>query len=162
MTLGYSPTLVFEVRASYLTTGDRLSKPAPQTILVLCTGNSCRSQMAEVLIRHSIDGVCVLSAGVQPEPRVSDNAIAALREEGLPTEGLYPKHIDAVMDQEVNLVVTLCQNAKEACPVFPPQVKSIHLSLHDPHGEPLESFRIVRDDIQTRLVPMVKRALERQ
>jgi len=115
--------------------------------------------MAEVLLNHHIRGVHALSAGTRPESRVSDNALAALREEGLPTEGLYPKDIDAVIDQEIDLVVTVCDRAKETCPVLPHHVKAIHLSFRDPHGEPLESFRAVRDDMKARLVPMVKQAL---
>lgn len=137
-----------------------MSTAATKTILVLCTGNSCRSQMAEVLLNHHLPGVRVLSAGTQPEPKVSGNAITALREEGLPTAELYPKDIDAVKDEEIDLVVTVCDRAKETCPVFPREVKAIHLSFHDPHGEPLASFRAVRDDIKARLVPTVRQALD--
>jgi arsenate reductase len=90
---------------------------------------------------------------------VADGAIAALKALGLPTEGLYPKDVDAVMHDAIDLVVTVCDNAKESCPVFPRPVKSIHLPFHDPHGEPLESFLRVRDDIRARLIPAVKEAL---
>jgi len=132
----------------------------PKTVLVLCTGNSCRSQMAEVILNHDLaDRVRAFSAGVQPQPRVADNAIAALREGGLPAEGLYPKDVDAVLDEAIDLVVTLCDNAKESCPVFPRPVPQIHLPFHDPHGEPLESFVRVRDEIRARLVPAVVDAL---
>jgi arsenate reductase len=125
-----------------------------KTVLVLCTGNSCRSQMAEVLLNHDLAGqVRALSAGTRPQPRVAEGAIAALEEAGLPTQGLYPKDVDAVMNEAIDLVVTVCDNAKETCPVFPRPVKHIHLPFHDPHGEPLESFRRVRDDIRARLIP---------
>lgn len=131
-----------------------------KTVLVLCTGNSCRSQMAEVILNHDLAGqVKALSAGTRPQSKVADGAIAALREAGLPTEGLYPKDVDAVMEQAIDLVVTVCDNARETCPVFPRPVRSIHLPFHDPHGEPLESFVKVRDDIRTRLVPAVSAAL---
>ena len=130
-----------------------------KTILVLCTGNSCRSQMAEVLLNHHIPGIRALSAGTRPEPKVSDNAITALREEGLATENLHPKDIDAVMDEEIDLVVTVCDRAQETCPVFPRAVKVIHLPFHDPHGEPLQSFRAVRDDLKARMLPAVRQAL---
>lgn len=137
-------------------------KTETQTVLVLCTGNSCRSQMAEVILNHDLAGqVRALSAGVQPQPRVADNAIAALREGGLPAEGLYPKDVDAVLDEAINLVVTVCDNAKESCPVFPRPVPQIHLPFHDPHGEPLEAFIQTRDDIRARLVPAVVEALGR-
>ena len=131
-----------------------------QTVLVLCTGNSCRSQMAEVLLNHDLAGqVRALSAGTRPQPKVADGAIAALKAAGLPTDGLHPKDIDAVMGEEIDLVVTVCDNAKEACPIFPKPIPAIHLPFHDPHGEPLESFLAVRDDIRTRLVDAVKQTL---
>jgi arsenate reductase len=130
------------------------------TVLVLCTGNSCRSQMAEVLLNHDLAGqVRALSAGTRPQPRVADGAIAALKDAGLPADGLYPKDVDAVMDEAIDLVVTVCDNARETCPVFPRPVKSIHLPFHDPHGEPLESFIRVRDDIRARLIPAVREHL---
>jgi arsenate reductase len=129
----------------------------PYTVLVLCTGNSCRSQMAEVLLNHDLAGqVRALSAGTRPQPKVADGAIAALKQAGLNTEGLHPKDVDAVMNEAIDLVVTVCDNAKESCPVFPKPIPSIHLPFHDPHGEPLESFLAVRDDIRTRLVAAVR------
>ena len=135
-------------------------KTPPKTVLVLCTGNSCRSQMAEVLLNADLAGqVRALSAGTRPQPKVADGAIEALKLAGLPTEGLYPKDVDAVMHEPIDLVVTVCDNAKESCPIFPGAVKSIHLPFHDPHGEPLESFIAVRDDIRTRLVAAVRTEL---
>ncbi|MBZ4194009.1 MAG: arsenate reductase ArsC [Candidatus Contendobacter sp.] len=132
----------------------------PKTVLVLCTGNSCRSQMAEVLLNHDLAGqVRALSAGTRPQSRVADGAIAALKQAGLPTDGLYPKEVEVVMNESIDLVVTVCDNAKETCPIFPRPVPRIHLPFHDPHGEPLESFIAVRDDIRARLIPAVREAL---
>ena len=132
-----------------------------KNVLILCTGNSCRSQMAEVLINHDLAGqVRALSAGTRPQPKVADGAIAALQQAGLNTEGLHPKDVDAVMNESIDLVVTVCDNARETCPVFPRPVKSIHLPFHDPHGEPLESFLTVRDDIRARLIPAVREHLD--
>lgn len=134
--------------------------PNLKSVLVLCTGNSCRSQMAEVLLNHDLAGqVRALSAGTRPQPKVADGAIEALRLAGLPIDGLYPKDIDAVLDESIDLVVTVCDSAKESCPVFPRPVPRIHLPFHDPHGEPLDSFLAVRDDIRARLVPAVIEAL---
>ncbi|MCG6932350.1 MAG: arsenate reductase ArsC [Gallionella sp.] len=131
-----------------------------KTVLILCTGNSCRSQMAEVMLNHDLAGsVRAISAGTKPQPKVADGAIEALKLAGLPTDGLYPKDVGAVMNEDIDLVVTVCDNAKETCPIFPRAVKSIHLPFHDPHGEPLESFERVRDDIRARLVPAVQQAL---
>ena len=129
-------------------------------VLVLCTGNSCRSQMAEALITHDLAGLAKgLSAGTMPQPKVAVGAIEALKLAGLPTAGLYPKDIDAVIHEPIDLVVTVCNNAHEACPIFPKPVPRIHLPFHDPHGEPLESFVQVRDDIRSRLIPAVRDAL---
>lgn len=133
----------------------------PKTVLVLCTGNSCRSQMGEAILNHDLAGlVRALSAGTEPQPRVADGALQALALAGLPTDGLYPKTVEAVMDQPIDLVVSVCDNARESCPIFPRPVQRIHVGFHDPHGEPLESFVAVRDDIRARLVPAVRAALD--
>lgn len=130
------------------------------TVLILCTGNSCRSQMAEALLNHDLAGqVRTVSAGTRPQPKVAEGALAALEQAGLPTIGLYPKDVDVFLNEPIDLVVTVCDNAKESCPIFPRPVKTIHLPFHDPHGEPLESFITVRDDIRARLVPAVRSAL---
>lgn len=129
-------------------------------VLVLCTGNSCRSQMAESILRQDLGAhVRALSAGTRPQPRVAESALQALRQAGLPTEGLHPKHVDSVMHEDIDLVVTVCDNAKEVCPIFPRAVPRIHLPFHDPHGEPLESFIRVRDEIRAQIVPAVREAL---
>lgn len=129
-----------------------------KTVLILCTGNSCRSQMAEVLVNHDLGpDVRAISAGTRPQPKVADGAIAALQQGGMATEGLYPKDVDAVMNESIDLVVTVCDNAKESCPVFPKPIPAIHMPFHDPHGEPLESFVRVRDEIRARLIPELKR-----
>lgn len=131
-----------------------------KTVLVLCTGNSCRSQMAEVLLNHDLAGqVRALSAGTCPQHAVAGGAIEALRLAGLPTAGLHPKDLDAVLSEPIDLVVTVCDNARESCPAFPRPLPRIHLPFHDPHGEPLESFVAVRDDIRARLIPAVRAAL---
>ena len=131
-----------------------------KNVLVLCTGNSCRSQMAEALIKYELAGKANgLSAGTKPQPNVADGAIEALKLAGLPTEGLYPKDIDAVINEPIDLVVTVCNNANEACPIFPKPVPRIHMPFHDPHGEPLESFVQVRDEIRAKLIPAVREAL---
>jgi arsenate reductase len=117
--------------------------------------------MAEAIINHDLAGkVRALSAGIAPQAKVADGAIEALKLIGLPTAGLYPKDMDAVLNEDIDLVVTVCDNAKESCPVFPRPIPRIHIPFHDPHGEALESFVRVRDDIRSRLVAAVKTALE--
>ncbi len=131
-----------------------------KTVLVLCTGNSCRSQMAEVMLNHDLAGaVRALSAGTRPQPKVADGAIEALKLAGLPVAGLHPKDVDVVMNEHIDLVVTVCDNARESCPIFPRPAPRIHLPFHDPYGEELESFIRVRDDIRARLIPAVRAAL---
>ena len=134
-----------------------------KTVLILCTGNSCRSQMAEALVNHDLGpAVRALSAGTRPQPKVADGAVEALQLAGIATTGLYPKDVDAVMNEPIDLVVTVCDNAKESCPVFPRPIPALHMPFHDPHGEPLESFLRVRDEIRARLVEEVRRQLLRK
>lgn len=114
--------------------------------------------MAEAIVIHDLGPeVRALSAGTRSQPRVADGAIEALRLGGLPTAGLCPKDVAAVMDEAIDLVVTVCDNARESCPVFPRAVEKLHMPFHDPHGEPLESFIRVRDEIRAKLVPELKR-----
>jgi arsenate reductase (thioredoxin) len=133
---------------------------ARKTVLILCTGNSCRSQMAEAILNLELAGhVRALSAGTHPQPNVAERAIEALILAGVPTAGLYTKDIEAVINERIDLAVTVCDNARESCPIFPRPVPRIHQPFHDPHGESLESFIRVRDEIRARLVPAVRAAL---
>ena len=130
------------------------------SVLVLCTGNSCRSLLAAALLNHDLAGqMQAFSAGTKPQPKVADGALKALQLANLPIEGLYPKDVDVFAKQPIDLVVTVCNNAQESCPVFIGAGKTLHLPFHDPHGEALESFVQVRDEIRSRLVPAVKQAL---
>ncbi len=131
-----------------------------KTVLILCTGNSCRSQMAEALVNHHLGpAIRAISAGTHPGPEVAEGAIEALRLVDVPTDGLHPKNVDAVMNEAIDLVVTVCDNARETCPVFPRPIPALHRPFHDPHGEPLESFIKVRDEIRARLLPELRERL---
>jgi arsenate reductase len=90
---------------------------------------------------------------------VADGAIEALKLAGLPIDGLYPKDMEAVLNEAIDLVLTVCDGARQSCPVFPRPVPRMHLPFHDPHGEPIESFNRVRDEIRQRIVPEVRKAL---
>ena len=117
--------------------------------------------MAEAILNLDLAGqVRAVSAGTKPQPRVADGAIDALRLAGISPEGLYPKDVSLFLNEAIDLVVTVCDNANETCPVFPGKVKRIHVPFHDPHGEPLESFAKVRNEIRKRLVPAVREALD--
>ncbi len=134
--------------------------PQIKTVLILCTGNSCRSQMAQALVNHDLGPqVRALSAGTRPQSKVAEGAIAALQQAGIAVEGLYPKDVESVMNESIDLVVTVCDNARESCPIFPRPIPSVHLPFHDPHGEPLESFVRVMNEIRAKLVPEVARRL---
>lgn len=102
-------------------------------ILVLCTGNSARSQIAEALLvargGHRIEA---LSAGSQPAPRVNPYAVQVLREHGIVWEGKSPRSIDSVTGRPMDLVITVCDNARDACPFFPGAATQVHWGLPDP------------------------------
>ena len=129
-----------------------------QTVLILCTGNSCRSQMAEELVNHYLGRhLRAISAGTHPAAHVAEGAIEALQMGGIPTDGLRSKGTDAIINEPIDLVVTVCDNAKESCPVFPRAIPAIHVPFHDPHGELLSGFIRVRDDITSRLLPILRK-----
>jgi arsenate reductase len=126
-------------------------------ILILCTGNSARSQMAEGLLRHNGgDRYEVFSAGTKPS-YVRPEAIAAMGEIGIDISGHRSKSVDEFAGQAFDYVITVCDNAKESCPVFPAVTKRLHWSLDDPaalqgsEGERLAEFRRVRDQLRTLL-----------
>jgi len=124
-------------------------------VLILCTGNSARSQMAEGLLRESGgDEFEVESAGVAPGS-VRPEAVEAMREIGIDISGHRSKSADEFTGQQFDYIITVCDNAKESCPVFPGQAKRIHQSFEDPPPESvgdyesrLKIFRRVRDEIR--------------
>ena len=126
-------------------------------VLILCTGNSARSQMAEGLLRHlAPDRFDVASAGVSPT-RVRPEAISAMREIGIDISAHFSKSVDEFAGQEFDYVITVCDNANEECPLFPGKTKRIHWSFDDPaqavgdEEARLAIFRRVRDEILQRL-----------
>ena len=106
--------------------------PAKKRILILCTGNSARSQMAEGLLRHDAgDRFEVFSAGTKPS-HVRPEAIAAMREVGIDISGHRSKSVDEFTGQQFDYVLTVCDNAKESCPIFPGKTVTIHHNFEDP------------------------------
>jgi arsenate reductase len=123
-------------------------------ILILCTGNSARSQMAEGLLRHAAgDRVNVFSAGTNPS-LVRPEAIAVMRDLGIDLTGHRSKHVDEFAGQSFDYVLTVCDRAKESCPVFPGKTMVIHHDFDDPAAVEgneqgrLAAFRRVRDQIR--------------
>jgi len=131
-------------------------------ILILCTGNSARSQMAEGLLRHMAGDLFeVFSAGVAPTS-VRPEAIGALAEIGIDISRQRSKSIEEFLGQEFAYVITVCDNANEHCPVFPGKTKRIHWSFEDPaavtgdHEIRISAFRKVRDQIERQLSRFVR------
>jgi len=137
-------------------------------VLILCTGNSARSQMAEGLLRADAgDRFEVASAGVNPS-QVRPEAIAAMREIGIDISGQRSKSVAEFVAQEFHYVITVCDNANEQCPIFPGKTERIHWSFEDPaavQGDAearLAVFRRVRDEIRARLKTLGHVAAERR
>jgi arsenate reductase len=130
---------------------------ARRRVLFLCTGNSCRSQMAEGWLRQIAgDGAEVQSAGTKPAG-LNPMAVAVMREAGIDISGQRSKHVDELTQRDFLFVITVCDSAREACPVFPGALYQRHWSFDDPaaaagtEAERLEVFRRVRDEIRSQV-----------
>lgn len=124
-------------------------------VLILCTGNSCRSHLAEGILRAAVgDRLRVASAGSKPAGFVHPLAIRAMAEIGIDISGHRSKHLDEFLAQDVETVITVCGNADQACPMFPGQVNRHHWGFDDPAHAPgaeeeqMKIFRRVRDEIR--------------
>ena len=124
-----------------------------QRVLILCTGNSARSQMAEGLLRQlAADRFEVFSAGTKPGT-VRQEAVLVMKEIGIDISGHRSKHVNEFAGQPFDYVLTVCDNAKESCPVYPVGTKQVHQSFEDPaavrgsEAERLDAFRRVRDQL---------------
>jgi arsenate reductase (thioredoxin) len=129
-------------------------------VLVLCTGNSCRSQMAEGFVNQLLAGRWqARSAGTAPAASVHPLAVRVMAEAGVDISAGRPEHVGVYLAEPWDLVVTVCDAARETCPVFPRPVPKLHLSFFDPAAaegsdeERLAVFRKVRDEIRERLIP---------
>ena len=138
-------------------------------VLILCTGNSARSQMAEGLLRHEGgDRFEVESAGVNPS-RVRPEAVEAMREVGIDISGHRSKSADVFVGQDFDYIITVCDNARETCPVFPGHAERIHQSFEDPPAPgaadsetTMAVFRRVRDEIREWMQTFAAAAAGRQ
>lgn len=126
-------------------------------VLFLCTGNSARSQMAEGYLRHTAgDQFEALSAGIEPKG-LNPLAVEVMREIGIDISHQRSKDVGSLLGQHIPYVITVCDNAKERCPIFPRTYKFLHWSFEDPaaaqgsHQEKLAVFRRVRDEIAQRI-----------
>jgi arsenate reductase (thioredoxin) len=142
----------------------------PKTrVLILCTGNSARSQMAEGILRYEGgDQFEVYSAGVKPS-FVRPEAIQAMQEIGIDISGHRSKSVDEFIGQEFDYVITVCDNAKETCPVFPGKATRIHQNFEDPPAPRvgddeyrLSIFRRVRDELRDWLRSFIQQSTEKR
>jgi arsenate reductase (thioredoxin) len=123
-------------------------------VLILCTGNSCRSQMAHGFLKSFNSKLDVHSAGTNPASRVNPLAVQVMREAGIDISNHQPKNVNGYINKEWDYVITVCDNARETCPVFSGKVKhTLHIGFDDPSGfrgsenEILKEFRRIRDEI---------------
>jgi len=124
-----------------------------QRVLFLCTGNSCRSQMAEGFVReYGGDAFEVASAGVDPT-RINPLAVRVMAEAAVDISAQYSKSVDEMTGQHFDYVITVCDHARDVCPIFPRAIRSLHWSFEDPaeatgaEDDRLVVFRRVRDEI---------------
>ncbi len=129
-------------------------------VLILCTGNSCRSIMAEALINARL-GKCIeaQSSGVKASGAVNPQAKALLKEKGYWRDSYHSKVIETVLETPFDLVVTVCDHAKETCPMFPRAVKTIHIGIDDPSGKAEAEYEKTLHLIETKVLPIVNEAL---
>jgi len=128
-------------------------------ILILCTGNSCRSQMAEAFLKSFNPNLDVQSAGTKPATEVHPRALKVMQELGIDLSEHKPKRVDQFLNRSFDYVITVCDHAKETCPVFLGQVSyRLHLGFDDPaeaegnDAEILTVFRRVRDEIHSKFM----------
>ena len=140
--------------------------PDSVNILFLCTGNSCRSQMAEGWARHmGGEAVSVQSAGIEAHGK-NPRAIAVMREVGVDISGQESTIVDDRMLQQADIVVTVCGHADEQCPVLPPGITKLHWPLTDPakatgsEDEIMDEFRATRDEIESRVRDLLNKIRE--
>jgi arsenate reductase len=127
-----------------------------KNVLILCTGNSCRSIMAEALINAKL-GDCVVaqSSGVKASGKVNPHAMALLQEKGYWRETYHSKVIESVLETPFDLVITVCDHAKETCPMFPHAIKTLHLGFEDPSGKEIEEYAKTLALIEKELLPII-------
>jgi len=134
-------------------------------VLFLCTENACRSQMAEGLVNHDLAGqVKAFSAGVRPT-RVNPMAIQVMAELGIDISHQRSKSVDDLAGEKFDLVITVCDQAREQCPLFPGETEVMHVGFPDParatgtEEEIMTAFRGVRDALREQLVPLLREKL---
>lgn len=128
-------------------------------VLILCTGNSCRSIIAEALINAKLEGIDADSSGVKASGKVNPNAIKVLQNHNIWNNEYHSKTIETVLNNHYDLIVTVCDHANETCPIFPKTTTTIYIGFEDPDGKPFEEFEKTYNQIKNRLLPIIKEKL---
>ena len=131
-----------------------------KNVLILCTGNSCRSIIAEALINKELEGINAYSSGVKPSGKVNPNAKKVLEANGAWSNNYHSKTLDTLEHINFDLVVTVCDHAKETCPIFQKPTPKIHVGFEDPDGKGYEAFEETYEEIKTTLLPEVEKILK--
>jgi arsenate reductase (thioredoxin) len=132
-------------------------------VLILCTGNSCRSQMAHGFLKFFDKNIHVFSAGTNPSSQINQKAVQVMKEEGIDISHHKPMHVDQYLNEAWDYVITVCDDVNETCPVFPGKVNNrLHFGFEDPSNVTgseeyiMSEFRRVRDDIRKKFLNFIK------
>ena len=138
-------------------------------ILILCTGNSCRSQMAQGFLQSFDNRMQIFSAGTEPAARINPTAVKVMKEAGIDISKNKPKNVDQFLNEEWDYVITVCDDANESCPVFPGKVRNrLHLGFEDPskvkgsYTEIMNSFYEIRNEIKDAFFELFESELKRK
>lgn len=128
-------------------------------VLILCTGNSCRSIIAEAVLNKYLKGVDAWSAGVKASGKVNPNAKKVLLQDGSWDSKYHSKTLDKLDNEEFDLVITVCDNAAERCPLYPGTTQVIHVPYEDPDGKNFSAFEKTLKLIKMELIPITRNEL---
>jgi arsenate reductase len=138
-------------------------------ILILCTGNSCRSQMAHGFLKSFDNNLQVYSAGTEPATRINQTAVKVMKEAGVDITLHTPKNVSEYLNEEWDYVITVCDDANETCPVFPGKVRNrLHMGFEDPsktrgsYTEIMTSFYDVRNEIRDEFYKLYESELKKK
>jgi len=138
-------------------------------ILILCTGNSCRSQMAQGFLQSFDKRMQIFSAGTEPAARINPNAVKVMKEAGIDIGKNKPKNVDQFLNESWDYVITVCDDANESCPVFPGKVRNrLHMGFEDPskvkgsYTEIMTAFYDVRNEIKDAFYELFESELKRK
>lgn len=138
-------------------------------ILILCTGNSCRSQMAQGFLQSFDKRMQIFSAGTEPAARINPTAVKVMKEAGIDIGKNKPKNVDQYLNESWDYVITVCDDANESCPVFPGKVRNrLHMGFEDPskmkgsYTEIMTAFYDVRNEIKDAFYELFESELKRK